>query len=83
MCHFCGNKNFKETTVQYTYTHNGKYLIVDNVPCKQCEYCGEQYFKSDVLKSIENEFKQIHFHGKEVRKEIRVPVEQYLEIDTA
>ena len=79
-CHFCGNAGFKETTVKYTYTHNNKYLIVDDVPCKQCEYCGEQYFKADVLKSIEHEFNEVHFHGKVASHEITVPMEQYKEI---
>ncbi|MCB2263559.1 MAG: YgiT-type zinc finger protein [Candidatus Thiosymbion ectosymbiont of Robbea hypermnestra] len=44
-CHFYGNKNLKQVNVQYTYTHDNKYLIVNEVPCEQCEYCGEQYFK--------------------------------------
>lgn len=79
-CHFCGNAHLKETTTQYTYPHNGKYLMVENVPYIQCEYCGEQYFQSTVLKSIENEFEQIYFHGKKVSTQITVPVEKYQEI---
>ena len=82
-CHFCGNTNFKETTVKYTYSQNDKYLIVDNVPCKQCEYCGEQYFKAKVLKTIEREFNEVHLHGKVVRHEIRVPMEEFNEIAPA
>ncbi len=79
-CHFCGNANLKKATTQYTYPHNGQYLIVENVPCMQCEYCGEQYFQSKVLKSIENEFEQIYSHGKQVSTKITVPVEKYREI---
>jgi len=24
-CHFCGNKNLKQVSIQYTYTHDNKY----------------------------------------------------------
>lgn len=41
VCQFCGNKNFSEQKVQYTYKHDDKFLIVDDVPCEQCQYCGE------------------------------------------
>ncbi len=80
VCNFCGNKNFKNTKVQYTYKHNENFLIVNDVPCEQCEYCGEQYFKGSVLKQIEEEFNSIHSHGKKVKKELIVPLEQYSEI---
>jgi YgiT-type zinc finger domain-containing protein len=82
-CHFCGNVNFKETTVQYIYKHDNRFLIVNDVPCEQCEYCGEEYFAGKVLAQIENEFHRIYAHGKTVKKELRVPIEQYLELQTA
>lgn len=80
VCNFCGNKNFQEKLVQYIYRHVEKMFIVDNVPCEQCEFCGEQYFKSEVLKKIENDFKLIHFSGKRPQKEISVPVEDFIEL---
>ena len=83
VCHFCGNKNFKNTKVQYTYKHNENFLIVNDVPCEQCEYCGEQYFKGSVLKQIEKEFNSIHSHGKKVKRELIVPLEQYCEIQSS
>jgi len=79
-CHFCGNKNFKETKVQYIYKHDKQFLIVDDVPCEQCEYCGEQYFKGSVLRQIEKEFCRIHIQGKKAKYEVRVPIEQFQEI---
>lgn len=39
ICNFCGNKNFKEKHIQYIYRLNGKFQIVNNVPCEECEYC--------------------------------------------
>ena len=80
VCHFCGNKNFKKNTVQYIYRHNNQFLIVNDVPCEQCEYCGEQYFEGEVLRKIEEEFNIIYVQGKKVKKELRVPVEQFMEL---
>ncbi len=79
ICHFCGNINFKKTTVEYTYKLNEKYLLIDNVPCEQCEYCGEQYFEAKILMQIEKEFNNIYSNGKKINKKIIVPVENYLE----
>lgn len=77
-CNFCGNKNFKEMKVQYIYRHDGQFLIVNDVPCEQCEYCGEQYFKVEVLKRIEEDFNQVYSNRRKAEKEIRVPVEKFV-----
>jgi YgiT-type zinc finger domain-containing protein len=76
-CHFCGNKNFKQTKVQYIYKHNGKFLIMDEVPCEQCEFCGEQYFEGKILRQIEEEFNRIYVQGKKPIKELRIPIEPF------
>ncbi len=80
LCNFCGNKNFKKITTQYTYKHNDKFMIVNNVPCESCEYCGEKYFAAKTLKNIENEFSNIYSKGKKVKESITIPVEQYSEL---
>ena len=76
-CNFCGNKNFKEMRTQYIYKHDGKMMIVDNVPCEQCEFCGEQYFKSDVLSKIEADFREVYSDRRKATSQIVVPVEQF------
>jgi len=80
VCHFCGNKNFKTNKVQYIYKYIDKFLIVNDVPCLQCEYCGEQYFKGEILKRIENEFNEIYSIGKKPKNTISIPIEQYTDI---
>ena len=40
-------------------------------------------FKGDVLEKIEKEFHEIYSLGKEVKKEIPVPVEHYTELQPA
>lgn len=80
VCNFCGNKNFKETLAQYIYRHDEKFLVVNNVPCEECEYCGERYFKASALKKIEKDFLKIYTSGKKAKKEVRVPVEEFVEL---
>jgi len=53
---------------------------VNNVPCEECEYCGEQYFKADVLKTIEKEFVKIFSAKKKPKKQLKVPVEEFAEL---
>jgi len=77
---FCGNKNLKEKTAQYIFRHNGQFLIMNDVPCEECEFCGEQYFKAETLKKIESNFQAIHLAGKKAKKEFKVPVDEYVEI---
>ena len=77
ICNFCGNKNSNDTVIQYIYRNNGKFMIIDDVPCEQCEYCGEQYFAADVLKKIEADFNAVYSHKKQATQEIMIPVEQF------
>ena len=81
-CAFCGNKNIRQTLTEYTFRHNGEYMIFRNVPALQCEFCGEKYFDAKVLKQIEKEFLSVH-KGKKRTKEILVPVEDFSELDVA
>ncbi len=83
VCNFCGNKNFRMKKVQYIYRHDDKYLIVNDVPCEECEYCGEQYFKAQSLKKIEADFNKIYISGKKPKKKIQVPVEEFMDIEGA
>jgi len=78
-CNFCGNKHIKNTLSEYTYKHDGNYMIFNNVPSLECEYCGEKYYEAKVLKQIEKEFFAV-LNGKKVSKEIRVPVEDFSEV---
>ena len=54
--------------------------MVNNVPCEECEYCGERYFKGVDLEKIETDFRAIYSSGKKVKKEVAVPVEEFAEI---
>jgi YgiT-type zinc finger domain-containing protein len=79
-CNFCGNKNFRERRVQYFYRHDDRLLVINNVPCEECEFCGEQYFKAEVLKKIEKHFFDIYQARVKATREIVVPVEEFMEM---
>ncbi len=81
VCNFCGNKNFRIKSTQYIYRHNNQFLIVNNVPCEECEYCGEQYFRAEVLKEIEKDFIDIYSANKSAKEKIRVPVDEFAELN--
>jgi YgiT-type zinc finger domain-containing protein len=77
VCSFCSNRNVINKKVQYIYKHNGDFLIVNDVPCEECEYCGEQYFKAADLKKIEELFQAIYSGSKKSKEKIEVPVEVF------
>ncbi|MCF7804195.1 MAG: type II toxin-antitoxin system MqsA family antitoxin [Candidatus Marinimicrobia bacterium] len=77
VCSFCGHTTFSEKKVQYIYRHDGNMMVVNNVPCQECDYCGEQYFQAEVLKKIETDFEDIRTERKKPQRQISVPVEEY------
>jgi len=82
-CVFCGHRHLHPAQTQYIYRHDEKFLIVNDVPCLQCAYCGEQYFEGHVLRNIEKKFNEIHHHGRKASQEIHIPVEHFLALQQA
>ena len=82
-CVFCGHKYLHSVQTQYIYRHDNKFLIVNDVPCLQCAYCGEQYFEGHILRNIEKKFNEIHVQGHKASQEIHIPVEHFLALQQA
>ena len=80
ICAFCGNKHLTATTTRYLHQHNDAMLIVEDVPCLECNFCGEHYFDIDVLKRIENDHRQITEHRRQPTKYVQVAVERFNEM---
>ncbi|MEO5328964.1 MAG: type II toxin-antitoxin system MqsA family antitoxin [Magnetococcus sp. THC-1_WYH] len=76
-CPFCGHRNMVDKQVEYLYRSGERFLVVTDVPCLECEFCGEQYFEAVVLKKIERDFVAIQNTGKKPMKTIMVPVEAF------
>ncbi|MBI5474368.1 MAG: type II toxin-antitoxin system MqsA family antitoxin [Ignavibacteriae bacterium] len=78
-CNFCGNKNFSSKRVEYLYKHDEKFLLVNNVPCEECDFCGERYYDASILKQIETLFFDIHVHGRKAKRETNLPIEDFVQ----
>ena len=76
-CNFCGNKNFTKKYVDYIYRNSESMMLVKNVPCEECDYCGERYFEATILKEIETNYIKIKNNQKSPKFKIEVPVEEY------
>jgi len=76
-CTFCGNKNLAPKTTRYLHHQDGEMLIVEHVPCIECDFCGEQYFDIGVLKSIEADHRDIAEHRKQPNRFVQVAVEEF------
>ena len=57
-CFFCGTESiWKKMLICETIEHEGKLIIVKNIPCEECEICGEKYFQDEVMERLEKLFK--------------------------
>ena len=77
-CNFCGNTSFKKKNVTYICKKDDKVMFFNNVPCEECDYCHEQYFRASVLKKIENEYNKIYLQGIKPSNVISVPVGNFM-----
>ena len=78
-CNFCGNVNIIVSKSDYIYKYDNKMMLVNNVPCEICEFCGEKYFQAKVLKKIEADFVEIVIKtNKKASNVISVPVEEFV-----
>ncbi|SIQ11418.1 YgiT-type zinc finger domain-containing protein [Alkalispirochaeta americana] len=78
-CQFCGQSEFTQKSVQYIYRRDGHFFVVNNVPCEECNSCGERYYAAKNLKRIEAEFEALERGEKTARQEVTVPVEEFAE----
>ena len=75
-CAFCGNRHLTRKT-RYLHHQGADMLIVDNVPCVECDFCGEQYFAIDVLKKIEADHEAIAQHRRTPCRTVQVAIEEF------
>ena len=53
-CMSCKTDEMVESTTTYFAQLNNCYVIIEHVPCKKCEQCGEQFFSVSVMEKIDN-----------------------------
>ena len=68
MCMFCKNKTYTESTTTHVVNYKDCIIIIRNVPCFECEQCGEKYYTDEVAEKIE----KIVESAKKLMQEISV-----------
>ena len=53
MCSACFNDDKLQTTTTFTVDYNDCIIVIKNVPCLECEVCGEMTFTDEVSANIE------------------------------
>jgi YgiT-type zinc finger domain-containing protein len=76
-CSFCGHAHLKATLTLYIHQRGDDLLIVDDVPCLECEFCGEQYFPIETLKTIEADHVALSAGAKRPARTLAVAVERF------
>lgn len=53
MCIFCKNKDYTKSTTTHVVNYQKCIIIIKNVPCLECEQCGEKFYTDEVSEKIE------------------------------
>ncbi len=62
MCFYCKNETLKAAKTNHVVSFENCIIIVKNVPCEECEQCGEKYFSDETVQTLDlivEEAKQI------------------------
>ena len=68
MCMFCKCDTMKKSTSTHVVNYKNCVIIVKNVPCEECEQCGEKYYTDEVAEKLE----MIVNSAKQLAQEISV-----------
>lgn len=53
MCMYCKCKTTVPSSTTHVVNYNNCIIIIKNVPCEECEQCGEKYYSNEVAKQLE------------------------------
>lgn len=53
-CMSCKTDGMVDATATYFAQINNCYVIIEHVPCKKCEQCGEEFFTALVMEKIDD-----------------------------
>ncbi len=74
-CSFCGGNVVEAKVQKVCFWGDRLTAIIDNVPAGVCRQCGERYYKSQVLKQVEDILKTKRgFHP------VTVPAAEFAEV---
>lgn len=53
MCFYCGCKNTVPSVTNHVVNYEDCVIVIKNVPCEECELCGEKYFSDEIMEQLE------------------------------
>lgn len=54
MCMYCKCTTTIPSFTTHVVNYKNCIIIIKNVPCEECEQCGEKYYSNEVAKQLEN-----------------------------
>lgn len=68
MCKYCKSGNYVESTTTHVVDYKNHLIIVRNVPCMECDQCGDVYFSMEIARRLE----EIVNEAKKLAQEISI-----------
>lgn len=68
MCMYCKNNTMKRSTTTHVVNYKDCIIVVKNVPCEECEQCGEKYYTDEIAEQLE----KIVTSAKKLMQEIAI-----------
>ena len=53
MCMYCKGDTMREGITTHVVNYENSVIVIKNVPCEECEQCGEKYFSDKVAEQLE------------------------------
>ena len=53
MCMYCRGDGFIESTTTHVVTYKNCLIVIKNVPCIECEQCGETFYSDEVAQILD------------------------------
>lgn len=50
---FCKCDTVTPSLTTHVVNYNGAIIVIKNVPCEECEQCGEKFYTDDVAENLE------------------------------
>ncbi len=68
-CDLCGGR-VKKKLISYTLFYEGHWIIVEDVPAKACEQCGEKLFEPKIVERLQ----KVIWSKQTPTKKVKTPV---------
>lgn len=53
MCMMCKCNTVKQSLTTHVVNYKGSVIVIKNVPCEECEQCGEIFYTDEVAEKLE------------------------------